>query len=278
MTRSNKKASCGDRISNLPSNVINGILERLNVVDLVRTGILSRKWRYMWTSVPQLNFKRKFFNKYEHLEDLEISRIITEVLMVHNGPVYKFTLHIPYDSAYMISIEYLDKWILLLSRSGIKYLEVVNEGAVPVDMPSHVFSCQELTNFKFFGFNLSTPSNFCGFRSLLNLHLSYISFESGALESLISGCPKLEELLISCCFGFECIDFSAPTLKVLRIDFGQDIKPICLAKAESLNDLTLTTYPENDEKGKISDLIKSLPKIQTLTLGSGYNKVRNHHP
>ena len=88
MTLSMKKANCGDhidRISDLPSNVIDGILEHLNARDLVRTSVLSRKWRYMWITVPRLEFCQDFFCKYKDLEALgpDVSKIITEVLFLH---------------------------------------------------------------------------------------------------------------------------------------------------------------------------------------------------
>lgn len=64
MTQSMEKAECGDhidRISDVPCNVIDDILKHLHIQDLVRTSILSRNWRYMWISVPQLEFDEKFF-------------------------------------------------------------------------------------------------------------------------------------------------------------------------------------------------------------------------
>jgi len=58
-------------------------------------------------------------------------------------------------------------------------------------MPSYVFSLKELTNFEIYGFELSVPPNFCGLKRLIDLQLVEVTFESGALESLISGCPLL---------------------------------------------------------------------------------------
>jgi hypothetical protein len=100
MTLSTKKANCGDpigRISDLPSNFINGILDHLNARDLVRTSVLSRKWRYMWITVPRLKFCRDFYCRYEDLEDPgpEVSRIIIEILFLHNGSIYTFILRLP---------------------------------------------------------------------------------------------------------------------------------------------------------------------------------------
>ncbi|XP_024630194.1 F-box/FBD/LRR-repeat protein At1g13570 isoform X1 [Medicago truncatula] len=251
MTLSEKRANHGDhidRISDLPCNVIDGILERLNIQELVSTSLLSRKWRYMWNSVPQLQFCEDFFCRFEDLNDPgpEISRIITEILLLHNGPIYRFILDIPLFSNILITTEILNKWVLFLSRRGIKDLALVNYATFFNQMPSHVFSCQELTHFWFSGFNVSVPPNFRGLKKLLVLQLDHNTYEFGALESLISGCPLLEELSIEL--------------------FG-DMKSICLKKAKNLTDLLLTVNQES-----VSGLIKSLPEIQRLAMESYRNK------
>lgn len=286
MTWSNKKADCSnhiDRISDLPSNIIEDILPHLNIVEQVRTGILSRKWRHMWVSVTQLCFGESFFRKCAHLEDREISRIITEVLLVHNGPIFKFTLRLPSD--FTISIGCLNKWFMFLSRGGIKDLKLGKPGDGIIEdlklvelgdliqMPSHVFLCEELTCFELYKFKMSVPPNFSGFKSLLDLHLYCIRFDSGALDSLVSGCPLLQNLTLTCCSGFECIDFSAPTLKVLAIICNRVIKSICLKRAKNLIDLTLVAIRDNNERGSVTNLINGLPQIQRLFIGFGYNEV-----
>ncbi|PNX65008.1 F-box/FBD/LRR-repeat protein, partial [Trifolium pratense] len=128
-------------------------------------------------------------------------------------------------------------------------------------MPYIVFSCKEVNYFAFSGFILSIPPNFSGFKRLLNLGLECVTFESGALESLISGCPLLEKLSIDCCNGFQYFDFTAPSLKVLYLDIDKDTKSICLKKSKNLIDLTLVT-----SGGWEPGLVKSLPKIQKLSI------------
>ncbi|XP_045789589.1 F-box/FBD/LRR-repeat protein At1g13570-like isoform X1 [Trifolium pratense] len=245
MAQSIKKANHVDhidRISDLPGNVIDGILKHLNIPDIVSTSILSRKWRYMWMSVPELEFCYECFSRFEDLDDPgpEISRIITEVLFLHNGLIYKFTLDIPFT----IKTEYLNKWILFLSRKGIKDLELRNYARIDNKMPSHIFSCQELTHFRLSGFKLSVPPNFCGFKQLLDLCLDLNTYEFGALENFISCCPLLEKLSM--------------------ILFG-DMKSVCLKNAKNLIDLRLMV-----ELKRASGLIKSLPKIHRLAIDSPF--------
>ncbi|KAK2416813.1 F-box/FBD/LRR-repeat protein [Trifolium repens] len=258
-----------DRISDLPSNVIDGVLQNLNIRDLVRTSILSTKWRYMWTSGPRLVFGEEFFGMYGYLDDPVVSKIITDVLMLHNGPKYNFCLYIPSGFNFKITAEHLDIWVPLLSGRGIKKLELLDFENDLSHLPYIVFSCKELTKFKLGGFNLSIPPNFSGFKRLVNLILLSVTIESSALESLISGCPLLEKLRIEFCTDFEYVDFSAPTLKVLFLEFGRNVKSICLKKANNLIDLTLRSYDT-----WVSGLIKSLPKyIQRFSVAPYFHEI-----
>jgi hypothetical protein len=159
MTRSIKKANRGDhidRISYLPGNVIDGIVKHLNIPELLRTSVLSTKWRYMWKSVPELEFSEDFFfridNRFHSVP--EILRIIMKVLFLHNGPIYRFSLDIPCLFNFNITTDNLNKWILVLSRRGIKDLKLLLHSTFYNNMPSHIFSCQELTRFRYSGFNL----------------------------------------------------------------------------------------------------------------------------
>jgi hypothetical protein len=275
MTLSNKRTGQDDhidRISGLPCNVIDGILAHLDIKDLVGTSILSKQWRYKWTKAPRLWFSDEFFEEYEDLDDPVAYKIITDVLMQHKGPIDKFGLFISYHYRFETTVEHLNTWIPILSRC-IKHLELVNYSyAIRLDqMPYIVLTCKQLAYFKFFRFDLSIPPDFCGFKKLLELHLVFVRFEPGALESLISGCPLLNHLHIASCEDFECFDFAIPTLEVLLIEFNPSMNSICLEKAHNLIDLTLEAT-----RAWVSGLIKSLPKnIKRISIHPPLNnKVR----
>nr|KYP59740.1 F-box/FBD/LRR-repeat protein At1g13570 family [Cajanus cajan] len=244
MTRYEKEghAHHNDQISYLPSNLTDSILSKLSIQDLIRTSILSRGWRYKWTSVPQLAFENDFFEKCKHLEFHETSSVITQILLLHSGPIVKFTLYIPKN--FPIKMECLNKWINLLSGKGIKFLKIVNLQNVPFQTPSHIFSYD-------------------------------IIFESNALQSLMFVCPSLVILTISYCSGFECINICSPTLKDLRVSGDEFIKSICLEKAKNMTHLSLMNdQPGNNfERDTVTNLIKGLSKIESICLGEGYIQI-----
>lgn len=91
------------------------------------------------------------------------------------------------------------------------------------------------------------------------------------------GCASLVTLIISSCFGFECINVPS-SLKILHVQSDQVIQLIYLEKAENLTDLSLVadTHGNNFERKTISNLLKALSKMENIYLGEGYVKVRKH--
>lgn len=106
MVRRLCRGTAVDRLSNLPLNVIDLILEHLPVHDVARMSILSKKWRDVWVMHPHLVLDDLFFKqllsnkgseKDKHAQVSEISRTISNILLVHTGPISKFHLSIPQD-------------------------------------------------------------------------------------------------------------------------------------------------------------------------------------
>ncbi|KAL7616946.1 hypothetical protein Lser_V15G03065 [Lactuca serriola] len=165
-----------DRISNLPEHLIDSILERVPFEDAVKTSIISKKWRYKWTSMKVLTFDNHFNAKIAKngaIDYNEYINTINQVLNLHKGPISKFVIHIP--PMLLDSFEEIDEWMMLLSRNNVTKLVLYNSNR-RYELPSHVFSCLGLTELILENCFFSPPLQFEGFHNLEELFLLHIDF------------------------------------------------------------------------------------------------------
>ncbi|MFS7980447.1 putative F-box-like domain superfamily protein [Helianthus anomalus] len=106
------KAQRLDIITTLLQIIIETILCFLPIEEATRTSILSREWRYKWTTIPMLVFledsvkepnEERRLSSQKQMSDLECVRrykdmrcklfyAIYQVLLLHQGPIQEFTL------------------------------------------------------------------------------------------------------------------------------------------------------------------------------------------
>ncbi|KAG8378302.1 hypothetical protein BUALT_Bualt08G0123300 [Buddleja alternifolia] len=58
-----------DRISNLPDAVLQHILGSIELKQAVQTSILSKRWKNLWSSLPDLDFD---FKRFAGLNDVDL--------------------------------------------------------------------------------------------------------------------------------------------------------------------------------------------------------------
>ncbi|KAG9152397.1 hypothetical protein Leryth_027156 [Lithospermum erythrorhizon] len=208
-------ASCAirsDVISNLPINVTEAILMKLPTRDAVRTSILSRRWRFIWTKLPQFIFDEAMWNQLEveHSVHITVTMILYQLLSSHEGPMSKFTLSVPG----LDSCPEIDNLILFLSRNHVEdfTLEMWEDEYL---LPSSIFKCQELRHLKLWSCRIRTPPLFKGFCRLTSLKLIDVTISAEALRHFISSSPLLELLELK---SIICIDLyiDATNLRTFR--------------------------------------------------------------
>ncbi|KAJ0666408.1 putative F-box domain, leucine-rich repeat domain superfamily, F-box-like domain superfamily [Helianthus annuus] len=69
-----------DRLSSLPDELIHKILSFRPIRDAIGTSVLSSRWRFIWTSMPYLNFSSEDFFTLP-----EFSKFVTHVLSRRNN-------------------------------------------------------------------------------------------------------------------------------------------------------------------------------------------------
>ncbi|KAL3501593.1 hypothetical protein ACH5RR_036042 [Cinchona calisaya] len=201
-----------DRISDLPSNVIESILMYLPTRDAARTSILSRKWRYKWTTVPQIILDDTIWdtsNEHRSIPKGKFVKAVFQILLIHQGPIFKFVLSI-------IEVEgcpEIDSLMINLSRSNVKELTLKLCLGEHYKMPSSFFSCQELRQLNLRSCLIAPPASFKGFSQLISLTLHKADISAEVLESLISSCLILEKLKLEISDNLYYLEISAPKLK-----------------------------------------------------------------
>uniref|UniRef100_A0A7N0V971 F-box domain-containing protein n=1 Tax=Kalanchoe fedtschenkoi TaxID=63787 RepID=A0A7N0V971_KALFE len=96
-------------------------MSELNLLDVVRTSVVSKKWRHCWTWARKLEFDMDFFRDIIYNKNLELSNVVDLVLSQNHGPIYKFLLCAWNSFSPNESLD-VSWWLTLLSEKGIKKL------------------------------------------------------------------------------------------------------------------------------------------------------------
>ncbi|XP_058193512.1 F-box/FBD/LRR-repeat protein At1g13570-like isoform X2 [Rhododendron vialii] len=184
--------STSDMISNLPCNVLEKILTCLRLHAAVRTSVLSKKWRHIWTSLLQLVFDDMFYKECTMATRNNLMMTIYQVLLQHHGPILKFTVSLKA----LESCSLIDQLIDFVSKNGIQELTLHFYQAGPYKLPSSLFSCRGITCLDLTSCVFQPPPGFKGFSRFLSLKLDKVVIAGDTLSSLISACPLLERLTI----------------------------------------------------------------------------------
>ncbi|KAM5556215.1 F-box/FBD/LRR-repeat protein [Rosa sericea] len=261
--RKKKKTNPLDKISNLPSDVIQHILSYLHFKEAVKTSVLSKAWRHKWAMLPSLAF--------DDTDGSSIERIVNHVLFSHTGPVDAFKLSTARD----LDTRDIDLWISRLSSYSIKeFILKLWDRYFKYDVFSRLFSFQDLTRLELCNCSLKPPSTFKGFRVLKGLHIRRVTVAQDALEKLIESGPLLERMTLCDITGLTQLNIYAQNLQFLKV--GGVYKDLRLKNTTNLVDVSI------DGKWGSSEFFKffvQLPIIERLTIKfKGSNRMRLDQP
>ncbi|TVT97168.1 hypothetical protein EJB05_57604, partial [Eragrostis curvula] len=84
-----------DRISGLPGDLLHGILVDLGSVRAAaRTSVLSRRWRHVWTQIPELIL----FDRDDPPPPASFQTSVDAAIAAHSAPVIEdFQITVPTD-------------------------------------------------------------------------------------------------------------------------------------------------------------------------------------
>ncbi|XXG89078.1 hypothetical protein AAC387_Pa12g1169 [Persea americana] len=234
-----------DRISLLPDPILTMILSLIPVIDAARTSVLSKRWRYLWTSIPHLDFFNFFDAFFSGGFPTQVGEkcisVFNQIFACRRAHINSYELPIfddcPFD---------LDYFFFRLDELRIQDLLLSYFGNDPINLPS-LFFCNSLKKLKILCFLVRLPSQFNQLTNLQALELTFVGITSTHLEMLVAGCPRLENLTIWQCVHLSELRIRAPNLLLLDI------------------------FVEEDERRFRFSLIKA-PRLKHVVLGYSLNK------
>lgn len=228
-------AECAtDRITDLPDAVLYHILNFLPIKTVAQTSILSKRWRSLWSSVPDLDFTSinlvgfsqlslklngaKRSNSVSHNRGTDF---IAQVLALRNKSsdlrVLRFRAALSFSG--------LNGLIRCAIRQNVQELDVEVATDDYFNFPRSVISSESLRVFKLKsqdpGFRLPPQSVMRGgFRSLHTLSLSLVNLDDQpSLLDLFtdSSFPRLRNLSLDDCFGLKNLKINCRMLQDLTL-------------------------------------------------------------
>ncbi|KAK3024285.1 hypothetical protein RJ639_043147 [Escallonia herrerae] len=212
-----------DIISNLPDCILHHILSFLPTKDAVGTCILSVRWKYLWTSVPNIDFDDAllYSNEVNGWYPLEVTcfmNFVERVLLLRDASTMKrFRL----SCRVCFSASRVNAWVSSAIIHNVQELVLCLFVERPFILPHCLFDGNSVTVVKIeMNCVLELPS-YISFPCLKTLHLCLVTFANdNSTQKLFSSCPVLQELAILDCkwINLKQVAISIPTLESLTID------------------------------------------------------------
>lgn len=195
LRKSKRNGSMGrDWISKLPDELLCKILSCLSTKNSVRTSVLSRRWRNLWSAVPTLDLKTSKFEDDDDFWDF------FDGFMESNKDLDLKRFKLVYNIGEHTHGDFVSRIDEVVKRK-VCHLTILNMGGVEYDfvrMPLSLYSCATLVKLELYSVLFDAPgSALVSLPCVKTMTLKGVMFDGDqVLTNLISRCPVLEELFM----------------------------------------------------------------------------------
>ncbi|WMV44449.1 hypothetical protein MTR67_037834 [Solanum verrucosum] len=210
-----------DRISYLPDDILHNILSYLYIFDVVQLSILSKRWNYIWRTMPYLNFDINSFGceRINRPWDLGMAEKFKDFInWVFINQCGNTLVCFKLCCGDIFGKGAIFRWVRVVTTRNVQELVLNFCPAEPFELPYCVVTCESLRVLKIQmdGSVLKLPNHF-GFHQLKFLHLEEVELSNEHLTSCLFS--RLEKLkLDSCNFGtMTMVDIASTSLVYVSI-------------------------------------------------------------
>ncbi|XP_050289048.1 putative F-box protein At1g49610 isoform X2 [Quercus robur] len=198
-----------DRISTLPDSILLTILSSLCTKDAVRTGVLSKRWAYLWTFVPSLRFTDYYLR---HAADY--ASFVDNVLLLHRASkLTNFSVEVEYNPELKPRV---DLWVRFATTAKVDQLSLLLSSCF-YKLPQHLYANEFVSELDFRACEIK-PNGLVRWSSLKRLCLWNVALPKDVLNQVLLGSPRLEFLELRSCDKFNRLDIVSESLKKLVMD------------------------------------------------------------
>ncbi|CAM8989063.1 unnamed protein product [Rhodiola kirilowii] len=238
-----------DRISDLPDELLHQILLLLPIKTVARTSVLSKRWKSVWRSLPDLDFtslvpfcyksrkaKLIIFDRTKS-EVAEVKPVIDEIDLIGNVLAHRDRNSMLRSLRFCgsrLSFTRLNDLLRTAVRKNVHELDIEVTTDGHFNLPRCILTSDTLRVFKlksgYPGFRLPPKSVLTnGFRSLQLLSLSFIVFSKHfSLNDFFTDTsfPLLKHLSLEYCLGLEHVRFSCRVLEELVLQRCYELRSL----------------------------------------------------
>ncbi|XP_068636157.1 putative F-box protein At1g49610 [Aristolochia californica] len=217
----NKDGCRSAHFTDLPDHLILHVLSFLSITDAIKLSAVSRKFRFSWNFLSNLDFDQRAFpgpnNPRLYADFVDGSLILFAAATLNS-------FHLWFDYEHLYS-SHVDSWVLFAVRKNVETLQLrlsgyrrsygIHEGN-PYHFPLALVSHGRLGVLNLCYCSLdSTPQ--LSFPHLKSIFLNDVKMSDEAIPDLVSGCPLLEELSVDYCYTVQHLKIVSPRLKKLEL-------------------------------------------------------------
>ncbi|KAL0453075.1 UNVERIFIED_CONTAM: F-box/FBD/LRR-repeat protein [Sesamum latifolium] len=201
-----------DRLSALPDSLLVRILSFLDMKEAAMTGVLSKRWQFLWTGLPRL----KFYEGSSRTEQIRkfVAWVHRTLVICSGHHLETFEIDFAYDKCFASDV---NVWVDFTLKNKVKDVALLlNSRKDLYLLPQMMYSNSSLTRLSVERCIIS-PKRTVEWGSLTTLYLDKVVLNDHVIVKILSGCPALYELELTACTGLYYLKIDHQSLRVLKI-------------------------------------------------------------